>query len=337
MEKKRLGIKEISFDQFDGLKIGHAVNEEAATGCTVLVAENGMSAAVDVRGGGPASRETPLLQPLASAETIHSIVLCGGSAFGLEAGCGVAECLEEKGIGFDTGFAKVPLVCQSCIYDLGIGSAKIRPDKKMGYDACQDAFTNEHMTDTGNVGAGIGATVGKARAALSMMKSGLGMYALQYGELKVGAIVVVNALGDIYDCDTGEKIAGLRSLDGTGFEDCETVLLETMTKAASDNMYTSNTTIGVIVTNTKLNKMELQRVASAAHNAYARTIRPVHTSADGDSIYATGLGEVDANVDIVSSLATEAMARAVNSAIYDTDEKYNVPSAKSFKTNKERR
>ena len=135
MNIKELGMKEITFEAFPEIKIGHAVNEEAATGCTVLVCEDGMTAAVDVRGGGPASRETPLLKPLASAERIHSIVLSGGSAFGLEAGCGVAQFLEEQGIGFDTGYAKVPLVCQSCIYDLGIGSSSVRPDRQMGYEA----------------------------------------------------------------------------------------------------------------------------------------------------------------------------------------------------------
>ena len=331
MDKEKNGIEEITFDAFENLKIGHAVNEEAATGCTVLIAEEGMAAGVDVRGGGPASRETTLLQPLASAEKIHAILLSGGSAFGLEAGCGVAEYLEEKGIGFDTGYAKVPLVCQSCIYDLGVGSSSVRPDKKMGYDACADAFEGKHRLDTGNVGAGIGATVGKARGGLSMMKSGLGMYALQMGQLKVGAIVVVNALGDIYHCETHEKIAGLLNLERNGFDDCETELMNLMAKAASDNMYTANTTIGVIVTNAAMNKMELQRVASAAHNGYARTIRPVHTSADGDSIYAVSTGTLEANNDIVSALATEAMARAVNNGVFAAEEKYGIPSAKSLK------
>ena len=331
MDIEKLNIKEIDFNAFENLKIGHAVNEEAATGCTVLISEEGMPAAVDVRGGGPASRETTLLQPLASADKIHAIVLSGGSAFGLEAGCGAAEYLEEKDIGFDTGYAKVPLVCQSCIYDLGIGSAKIRPDKKMGYEACADAFEGKHKLATGNIGAGIGATVGKARAALSMMKSGLGMYALQSGKLKVGALVIVNALGDIYDSDTHEKIAGLLNLERNGFDDCETELLGMLSQADTDNMFTANTTIGVIVTNAKMNKTELQKVASASHNGYARTIRPVHTSADGDSIYAVSTGNLPANTDIVSALATEAMAKAVNDAVYSAEEKYGVPSAKSLK------
>ena len=329
MNIKELGMKEIDFSAFENLKIGHAANEEAATGCTVLICEEGMPAAVDVRGGGPASRETTLLQPLASAEVIHAILLSGGSAFGLEAGCGAAEFLEEKGVGFETGFAKVPLVCQSCIYDLGVGSASIRPDKEMAKAACRDAYEGKYKTLTGNVGAGMGATVGKARGALSMMKSGLGMYALQLGQLKVGAIVVVNALGDIYDCDTHEKIAGLLNPERNGFDDCETELLRSLT-AAQTNLFTSNTTIGVVVTNAAFNKMELQRAASAAHNGYARTIRPVHTSADGDSIYAVSVGDVKANLDMVSAMGTEAMARAVNNAVRSAGPMFGLPSAQTF-------
>ena len=330
MDIKALGIKEITFNDIENIKIGHAVNEEAATGCSVLISEHGMPAAVDIRGGGPASRETPLLKPLASGDYIHAILLSGGSAFGLEASCGVTEFLESKGIGYDTSYALVPLVCQSCIYDLCVGASHIRPNKKMGYDACVDAYTNQHRIVTGNVGAGIGATVGKANGADFMMKSGLGMYAMQYGNLKVGAIVVVNALGDVYDCQTHRKIAGMLNQNKDGFEDCETALLKSLSQQTSSNIYTSNTTIGIVVTNAQFNKMQLQRVASASHNGYARTIRPIHTSADGDSIYAVSVGNVNANVDVVSSLATEAMARAVNNAVYSADEKYGLLAAKNF-------
>ena len=337
MDIEKLGMKEITFDEFDNLLIGHAANEEAATGCTVLISEKGMSAAVDIRGGGPASRETGLLKPLASAETIHAILLSGGSAFGLEAGCGVAEFLEEKGIGFETGYTKVPLVCQSCIYDLGVGSVKVRPDKKMGYDACVDAYEGKHRLLRGNVGAGMGATVGKGRGGYSMMKSGLGMYALQYGDLKVGALVVVNALGDIYDCQTHEKIAGMLNLQKNGFDDCETELIANITKMEQAAKCTSNTTIGVVVTNAAFNKMELQRVCSASHNAYARTIRPVHTSADGDSIYAASVGSIKANLDVVSAIATEVMARAVNDAVNSTEEKYGLLCADSMRKSYEDR
>ena len=330
MNLKELGIETVDFDAFENIKIGHAADETAATGCTVLIAEDGMAAAVDVRGGGPASRETTLLQPLASADKIHAIVLSGGSAFGLEAGCGVAEFLEQKGIGYDTGFAKVPLVCQSCIYDLGVGSATVRPDKAMGRRACEDAYTGCHKTARGNVGVGIGATVGKARGGEGMMKSGLGMYAMQMGQLKVGAMVAVNALGDIYDCDTHKKLAGQLNRRQDGFDDGETELLKILSTAEHDNLFTANTTIGIVVTNACYNKMELQRVASASHNGYARTIRPVHTSADGDSIYAVSAGEVKANLDLVSAMATEAMARAVNDAVRSAGEKYGLLCAKSM-------
>lgn len=331
MDMETLGIKEIPFSDIENIRIGHAADEEAATGCTVLIAEQGMAAAVDIRGGGPASRETPLLQPLASADRIHAILLSGGSAFGLEAGCGVAEYLEKRDIGFETMFAKVPLVCQSCIYDLGVGSSTVRPDKAMGAAACEDAFRGGHMDLTGNVGAGMGATVGKARGPLGMMKSGLGLYACQLGRLKVGALVVVNALGDIFDCQTHEKLAGLRNLAGDGFEDGETVLLDMLSKTQEDNLFAANTTIGIVVTNARFNKMELSRVASASHNGYARTIRPVHTSADGDSIYAVSVGDVQANLDMVGALATEVMARAVNNAVRSARPKYGLPAAESIK------
>ncbi len=330
MKMDKLGIREIPFEEIGELKIGHAADEEAGTGCTVLISEKGMAAAADVRGGGPASRETALLAPLTASEVLHAVVLSGGSAFGLEAGCGVAEFLEEKGIGFETGYAKVPLVCQSCIYDLGVGSAKIRPDKKMGYDACADAWEGKHRGCQGNVGAGMGASVGKARGGMGMMKSGLGTCGLQLGELKVGAMVVVNALGDIYDCHTHEKIAGLRNLSGDGFDDCETELLALLAKAEQKNLFTANTTIGVVATNAGLNKMELQRVCSASHNGYARTIRPVHTSADGDSIYAVSVGDLKGNVDMISALATEAMARAVNAAVRMAEEKYGIPGVRKI-------
>lgn len=328
---ENLGIQEISLQEFDGICIGHAGDEEAATGCTVLAAKEGMAAAVDIRGGGPASRESALLEPLSSSEMIHAIVLSGGSAFGLEAANGVMEFLEEKDIGFDTGYAKVPLVCQSCIYDLGIGSSLRRPDKSMGYAACKNAFEVNDGTKMGNIGAGIGATVGKARGGKSMMKSGLGIYCLAFGELKVGAVAVVNALGDIYDYRTQKKIAGMLNLEGNGFQDCQEELLRNLAAQEGDNLFTSNTTIGIVITNGDLNKMQLKRVCSAAHNAYARTIRPVHTSADGDSIYAVSAGKkIPANVDMVSILATEAMAMAVNKAVYSAKSWGEIPAAGDF-------
>lgn len=332
MKEESFKTKEISLAEFEGIRIGHASDEEAATGCTVLIAEEGMAAAVDIRGGGPASRESALLEPLASTEMIHAIVLSGGSAFGLEAGCGVAKFLEEKGVGFETGYAKVPLICQSCIYDLGIGRADVRPDLQMGYLACQDAYERDQRTAMGNVGAGTGATVGKAMGAERMMKSGLGSYAVQAGELKVGALVVVNALGDIYDSKTHEKIAGMRNAKGDGFEDGEQALLSGIAQQEGDNLFTANTTIGIVICNADLNKMQLKRVASASHNGYARTIRPVHTSADGDSIYAAAVGSsrINANVDMVSLLAVHAMENAVNRAVLSAKSLHGVPAAEDI-------
>lgn len=332
MKEETWNMKEISLTEFDGIRIGHSSDEEAATGCTVLIAEEGMAAAVDIRGGGPASRESALLEPLASAEMIHAVVLSGGSAFGLEAGCGAARFLEERGIGFDTGYAKVPLICQSCIYDLGIGRADVRPDIQMGYLACKNAYEKDERTKMGNIGAGTGATVGKAMGAERMMKGGLGSCGLQMGGLKVGALVVVNALGDIYDSETHKKIAGMRNETGESFEDGEQALLAGLAKQEGDNLFTANTTIGIVFCNADLHKMQLRRVASAAHNAYARTIRPVHTSADGDSIYAAAVGRkrIDANVDMVSLLAVRAMEKAINRAVLSAKRLHGVPAAEDF-------
>ncbi len=332
--QNRLELREIRLGDFEGILIGHAQDAEHATGCTAVIAPEGMCAAVDVRGGGPASRETALLQPLASAERIHAIVLSGGSAFGLEAGCGAAEFLEERGIGFETGFAKVPLVCQSCIYDLGVGSAAVRPDKKMGRAACADAFSGAHCHAEGNVGAGTGATVGKARGAGYMMKSGLGAYAVQFGELQIGALAVVNALGDIFDAGSGRKIAGMLNEDGSGFADCQAELCRMLAGCGDENLFaaqpSSNTTLTVVLTNGSFNKMELQRVASAAHNGYARTIRPVHTSADGDSIYAASTCRAAANLDVAVMLAAEVTAQAVNRAARAAEPAYGLQSCRSM-------
>ena len=325
---KELCGTEISIFDFPTLKIGHSENLEAATGCTVLISERGMTASVDVRGGGPASRETTLLNPLSSAEQIHSIVLSGGSAFGLEASSGVMEFLEQKGIGFPTAYGTVPLVCQSCIYDLGVGSAHIRPDKNMGYLACENAYQNHRWND-GNIGAGTGATVGKTASPAQMMKSGLGTYAIQYGDLKIGAIAVVNALGDIYDIDTNEKIAGVLNPERTDFLNGEIELCKQLSKTQEENLF-ANTTLGIVITNGTFRKNQLQKVASCSHNGFARTIRPVHTSADGDSIYAVSTNEVEANLDLVSILAPYVMGKAINQGVYQAKPAYGLLSAQSF-------
>ena len=195
----------------ENIKIGSAENKEAATGCTVILCEQGMAAWLDVRGGGPASRETELLKPTAAAESIHAVLLSGGSAFGLDAAGGVMEYLEERNIGFDVGITKVPLVCESCLFDLMVGDHRVRPDNAMGYAACENAEKGNYRD--GNFGAGTGATVGKFYGPEFCMKSGIGSYAVLIGDLQVGAIVAVIALGDIYDWKNGKKGAGLLAKD----------------------------------------------------------------------------------------------------------------------------
>ena len=208
-------MKEIKIQELENIKIGSAENKDAATGCTVILCEQGMAAGLDVRGGGPASRETELLKPTAAAESIHAVLLSGGSAFGLDAAGGVMEYLEERNIGFDVGITKVPLVCESCLFDLMVGDHWVRPDKAMGYAACENAEKGNYRD--GNFGAGTGATVGKLYGPEFCMKSGIGSYAVQIGELQVGAIVAVNALGDIYDWKNGKKVAGLLAKDKKSF------------------------------------------------------------------------------------------------------------------------
>ncbi len=317
---------EIKITDFENLKIGNAQNEDAGTGCTVLIFEQGAPAGLDVRGGGPASRESELLKPLAAAEQIHAILLSGGSAFGLDAAGGVMGYLEKKNIGFDVGVTKVPLVCQSCLFDLTVGDTFTRPDFPMGYAACEGADKNNYKD--GNVGAGTGATVGKLYGMEQCMKSGIGSYAIQIGELKIGAIVAVNALGDIYDYKTGRKIAGLLSADKHSFLDTEEEMIKSYEVIA--NKFVGNTTIGAVITNARFNKTQLSKIAGMTHNGYAQSIRPVHTSADGDSIYAVSVGNVDADLDVVGILAAKVMSEAIVKAIISAKDGYGYPSAGSL-------
>ena len=315
--------KEIKVTEVGDIMIGQTENAEAGTGLTVFISKDGMPAGLDVRGGGPASRESELLDPLAAAQKINAIVLSGGSAFGLGAGDGVMEYLEKKKIGYDTGYAIVPLVVQSDLYDLSVGDSKVRPDAKMGYEAAKNAFENPNYKD-GNYGAGCGATVGKIAGMDTCMKSGIGSYAIQIGELKIGAVVAVNALGDIYDWKTGKKIAGLLAEDKQGFRDT----LQYMARdISSKDKFTGNTTIGVIITNASFEKSQLCKIAGMAHDGYARSIRPVHTTADGDSIYAVSAGTVAADQDLVGSFAALVMSEAINRAVMSAETAYGFVSA----------
>lgn len=322
-------MKEIALTSIDTIWIGHADNQDDGTGCSVILCENGAPTGVDVRGGGPASRETQLLQPMAAATAIHGVLLSGGSAFSLGAADGVVKYLAEKDIGFDTGIKKVPLVCQSAIFDLVVGSVDAYPDANMAYNACLDA--KRRILREGNVGAGMGATVGKYKGPTRMMKSGIGTYAVQIGELQVGAIVVVNALGDIFDPQTGQQIAGLLSESGQSLVSTEAEMYKDY--SAVDSLFTknpTNTTIGVIVTNAAFDKVSLQKIAGMAHNGMARTISPVHTGADGDTLYAMSVGDVSADVNIVGTLAARVTAEAILRGVGKAENLYGLKSAKDF-------
>ena len=319
-------MKEVSITDIKEIKVGHAQDVEGGTGCTVILCEEGANAGVDERGGGPASRETELLKPVNLVEQIHAVMLSGGSAYGLDAASGAMQYLEENGKGFDVGIGVVPIVCGASLFDLVVGDPKCRPDKAMGYQACLNASSQKPAE--GNVGAGTGATVGKFLGMEYMMKSGLGTYAVQMGEWIIGAIVAVNALGDVIDVDTGKRIAGILNKDKTAIYNTEACMYEEYDK--NRNVFSGNTTIGCVVTNAKLTKTQANKVASIAHNGFARAIRPVHTMADGDTIFVLATGEEEVMPDAVGALAAEVMARAINRAVYMAEPAYGLKAAKDF-------
>ncbi|MBR3295570.1 MAG: P1 family peptidase [Clostridia bacterium] len=313
-------MNEISINDIEGYRIGQAEDATAGTGVTVVIADEGVSAGIDIRGGGPASREVTLLDPLTHEKKIHAVVLAGGSAFGLDAAGGVMRYLEENGIGYDVGITKVPLVCQSDIFDLTVGDYRRRPDADMAYAACLNSEKKNYMD--GNHGAGTGASVGKYLGMSHAMKSGIGSYAVQIGELKIGAVVVVNALGDIYDHKTGNKIAGIHDTDGDMTS--EDLLLANL--EPKENKFVENTTIGIIISNASFTKSELCKIAGMTHNGYARSIRPVHTSADGDTIYALANGKVRVDMDAFGELAGNIMSEAITRAVTSSTVAYGLPA-----------
>jgi len=313
-------MNEIGIMEVGGFRLGHAQNEEAGTGCTVLLCDRMSPAGLDVRGGGPASRESQILSPVAAAEGINAVLLSGGSAFGLDAAGGVQKYLEERDIGFDVGVTKVPLVSQSCLFDLSVGRVDVRPDGAMSYAACENASYSAPLE--GNVGAGTGCSVGKFRGIGRAMKSGFGTYAVQAGPLKVGALVAVNALGDVYGPD-GKQVAGLLNADKTGLSNTLEELFGDMSRAG--DFFNGNTTLGIVVTNAKLQKTQLCKIAGMTHNGYARAIRPVHTTADGDSIYALSLGDLPGDVNVVGALAAYTMERAILRAVQAAKSAYGLP------------
>ena len=305
-------MREISVLEMAGVQLGHAQDAQAKTGVTVLYFPQGAQVGCDISGGGPASREIHLTDSMTADNPINAVVLSGGSAYGLAAADGVMSCLERHGIGYETGFAKVPLVCQSCIYDLGYGRSDVRPGPAMGAEACENALAGS-SAEMGNIGAGTGATVGKLCGMKQAMKAGLGIHAVRVGKLEIGAVVAVNAFGDVFDPATGQKVAGLMDPKREHFLDLEEMFTRFMT--APRDLFTANTTIGCIVTNAKFDKAKLNKIAQMTRNAYARCINPVGTLADGDSIYACSVGSESCDLNLVGTLAAKVMQQAILKAV----------------------
>ena len=302
-----------SITDIAGIKVGHFTDKRRPTGCTVILTEAGATAGVDVRGAAPGTRETDLLDPKNLVQQIH-IVLSGGSTFGLDTATGVVKYLEERGIGYDAGVAKVPIVPAAILFDLGVGDAKIRPDANAGYEACKNA--SDKMPAEGNVGAGAGATVGKLFGNNRAMKGGIGTASIKLpNSVTVGAIVAVNAVGDIFDPTNNKMIAGARTADGKKLMGTMNAILRG--ENPPPILGGTNTTIGVVATDAKLDKAQCQKIAQMAHDGLARTINPAHTMFDGDTIFAlaTGKSATPANVTLLGALAAEVMAQAVVRAV----------------------
>ena len=332
-------MREIAITDIAGAAWGHASDEQGGTGCTVVLTEQGAAAGLDIRGGGPASRETALLEPTAAAAAIHGVLLSGGSAFGLGAADGVLRFLAERSIGVDVGVARVPLVVQADIFDLDFKSADTRPDAVMAEAACRDAVERVAAGSPlpqGSVGVGTGATVGKALGPKQATKSGVGHYAVQLGEIQLGALAVCNAIGDVFDIETGARLAGLRDENGAPLSS-EQVLYQMLAGVAVDRgagedapartteaspaeppVAHTNTTLGIVVTNVALDKTALTKLAQMAQNGLARTIRPVHTSFDGDAVFALSVGTLEAPamaLDALGTLAAFVLGKAINNAV----------------------
>jgi L-aminopeptidase/D-esterase-like protein len=294
-----------------GIKVGNIENKVALTGCTALLFEGGAVAGVDVRGSAPGTRETDLLNPINLVEKVHAICLSGGSAFGLDAASGVMQFLEDKGVGLDVGVAKVPIVPAAVLFDLVVGDPKVRPDKQMGYEAAVQA-TSEKFT-TGNSGAGCGATVGKLAGLDFSMKGGLGSASIRLENgVVIGAIVAVNAAGDIRDPSSGKILAGPYVKETGTYLDSEKLLEQNYQPTIPSG---TNTTIGVVAVNADLTKVEATKVAQMAHDGYARTIYPAHTMYDGDTIFAAATGGEKMPVDVIGGLAAKVMSLAILDAV----------------------
>lgn len=395
----------VDITDIKGFKLGNAENTDAATGCTVIVAEKGATAGVDVRGGGPATRETDLLRSENTIDKIHAVVISGGSAYGLEAGSGVMRELENMKIGHRISNCIVPIVCQASLFDLNVGQPDVRPDRTMGVKAVHNAFCGGEFHH-GNYGAGTGASVGKFYGMNRAMKTGLGTFACSDGEIEVGAITAVNAFADVYD-GRNHVIAGLLSADGKRIDgtirplkNCvaaessynmkskmepffnkhkeetasesepteavrvEPAPAETVEPAEPKNVpevldapetaeviqepvpeevpavneesedmgygITFNTTISCLITNAKLTKAQCNKLASILHDGYARAIKPVHSTMDGDTIFVMTTGEKDVNFDAFAAMATDIVQYSVIDGAISAESAYGLPAAREF-------
>ena len=296
-----------------GIQVGHFTDTRRPTGCTVVLTTDGAVGGVDVRGAAPGTRETELLSPLNAVDQVHAVLLAGGSAFGLDAAGGVMRWLEERGVGVPVGPARVPIVPAAILFDLWVGDASIRPDAQAGHAACQAA--SAQAPAEGNVGAGAGATVGKLFGIARAMKGGVGTASVKVGAITVGALVAVNAIGDVIDPATGSVVAGARTADGSALLGSMRALLRGELPAPLQAGMA--TTIGVVATDAVLTKAQANKVAQMAHDGLARSINPVHTMTDGDTLFAlaTGASGLPGNVTLIGALAAEVTAAAVLRAV----------------------
>lgn len=316
-----------------GIKVGHAQDLNGITGCTVILCEKGAIGGVDQRGGAPGTREIALLNPVNMVESVHAILLAGGSAFGLDAASGVMRFLEERGIGFQTGVAKVPIVPAAILFDLNIGDPKCRPDDNMGYQACIES-TNQ-VVEQGCIGAGTGATVGKILGMKQAMKSGVGSASIALGNgIVIGAIIAVNALGDVIDPSTGEIMAGARNIQLPSQKNLYLDTITFMRSKIGSSVFNfaskSNTVIGAVATNARFTKAQTTKLAQMAQNGIARAIRPANTMLDGDTIFALATGQKKANLDIVGAYAAEVTQQAILNAVLNATSLGGIPSVSSL-------
>jgi L-aminopeptidase/D-esterase-like protein len=309
-----------------GILVGQWTDRRAATGCTVVLCKKGAVAGVDVRGGAPGTREAALLRPEALVQQVHAAFLTGGSAFGLDVGSGMMRYLEEHGIGFPYGGSVVPIVCGAVLFDLNVGRGDVRPNAESGYRACVAAKSGR--VEQGSVGAGTGASVAKVRTIAHGLKSGIGTASESAGQVVVGALIAVNAFGEVVDPRTGEIAAGVRGEDGR-FEST----IDLMRQAGPfPTLPLANTTIGVVATNATLTKTQATAIAQMAHDGISRTVRPAHSPVDGDAIFALATCDVAGavNTTVVGALAAEAVQRAVLNAVREAKGLAGVPSVREW-------